>query len=313
MHNPLVSILIPTYNRAHLIIETLDSVLAQTYTNWECIVVDDGSTDNTEAVVMDYVKKDTRFQYHHRPTSKPKGANACRNYGFEISNGDYVKWLDSDDMLSKDLIYFQIEKISSNVDKKNIVVTSKWNFFKDSIIDIKPKEKQINKNYNSGIELILDFGFWNTFLPPHVYLISKEIVFLSGGWNESLLINQDGEFFVRVLLNANKIIHSEKGMVYYRFGFSNDNTSSFSSIEKCRHSILSWILIDSYIKIHINQCNSIRYVENAKKILLNNIFYEDLLKEYQWFLGKKDSFKEVHFFFSKTFKFLKNVVKKIVK
>ena len=77
---PLVSIIIPTYNRAHLIAETLDSIIAQTYTNWECIVVDDGSTDPTDELMETYCKKDSRFQYYHRPKNRPKGANACRNY-----------------------------------------------------------------------------------------------------------------------------------------------------------------------------------------------------------------------------------------
>ncbi|MAP79619.1 MAG: hypothetical protein CL526_00895 [Aequorivita sp.] len=99
IQNALVSIIIPTYNRAHLIGETLDSVLAQTYTNWECIVVDDGSTDGTEALLQKYVEHDSRFQYHHRPKDRPKGANACRNYGFEISKGEYIQWFDSDDLM----------------------------------------------------------------------------------------------------------------------------------------------------------------------------------------------------------------------
>ena len=64
MHTPLVSIIIPAYNRAHLIGETLDSVLAQTYINWECIVIDDGSNDNTSELLAEYCKKDNRFQYH---------------------------------------------------------------------------------------------------------------------------------------------------------------------------------------------------------------------------------------------------------
>ena len=70
--HPLVSIIILTYNRAHLIGETLDSVLAQTYTHWECIVVDDGSTDATDEVLATYVEKDSRFQYHHRPKDRQK-------------------------------------------------------------------------------------------------------------------------------------------------------------------------------------------------------------------------------------------------
>src|SRR5690554_5799485 len=102
--NPLVSIIIPTFNRAHLIGETLDSVLAQTYHNWECIVVDDGSTDNTDEVMAEYIAKDARFQYHHRPAVKSKGANACRNYGFEKSKGAYIQWFDSDDLMHPEKI-----------------------------------------------------------------------------------------------------------------------------------------------------------------------------------------------------------------
>lgn len=98
MNNTLVSIIIPTYNRAHLISETLDSVLAQTYENWECIIVDDGSTDDSEFVINGFVKKDNRFRYLDRPLGRPKGANACRNFGFEISVGKYIMFLDSDDV-----------------------------------------------------------------------------------------------------------------------------------------------------------------------------------------------------------------------
>jgi glycosyltransferase involved in cell wall biosynthesis len=93
---PLVSIIIPTYNRAHLISETLDSVLAQTYKNWECIIVDDGSNDNTDEVVSEYVKKNNRFKFYHRPDEHLPGGNGARNYGFKMSKGEYVNWLDDD-------------------------------------------------------------------------------------------------------------------------------------------------------------------------------------------------------------------------
>ena len=63
--SPLISIIIPTYNRAHIIGETLDSIIAQTYTNWECIVVDDGSSDNTAEVMAKYIVKDSRFRYYN--------------------------------------------------------------------------------------------------------------------------------------------------------------------------------------------------------------------------------------------------------
>jgi glycosyltransferase involved in cell wall biosynthesis len=105
---PLVSVIIPVYNRADLIPETLESVIAQTYQNWECIVVDDASTDNTMEVVRAFCSRDPRIKLFSRPSNRPKGANACRNYGFENSRGDFIKWLDSDDLLSPDALEFQV-------------------------------------------------------------------------------------------------------------------------------------------------------------------------------------------------------------
>ncbi|WP_370479358.1 glycosyltransferase family 2 protein [Tamlana flava] len=110
-NTPLVSIIIPTYNREHLIGETLDSVLAQTYTNWECIVVDDGSTDNTEDVVATYANKDIRFHYYQRPNDAIKGASSCRNYGLYKAKGHYVIFLDSDDVLLNICLRSRIQKI----------------------------------------------------------------------------------------------------------------------------------------------------------------------------------------------------------
>jgi len=114
MRTPLVSIIIPTYNRAHLIRETLDSVLAQTYSNWECIIIDDGSTDETNSLLTKYCAKDSRFQYQHRPNNRPKGANACRNYGFELSKGEYINWFDSDDLMMINKLELQVENILKN-------------------------------------------------------------------------------------------------------------------------------------------------------------------------------------------------------
>ena len=71
--NPLVSIIIPAYNRAHLIKETIESVLVQTYVNWECIIVDDGSTDETLNVIKEYEIKNKKIKIYSRPTTKRKG------------------------------------------------------------------------------------------------------------------------------------------------------------------------------------------------------------------------------------------------
>lgn len=95
----LISIIIPTFNRANLIIQTLESIQNQTYQNFECIIVDDGSDDDSEKVVSNFIEKDNRFQFYKRPSDKIKGPNACRNYGFEKSKGEFIYFFDSDDFL----------------------------------------------------------------------------------------------------------------------------------------------------------------------------------------------------------------------
>ncbi|UXX81111.1 glycosyltransferase [Reichenbachiella carrageenanivorans] len=95
---PLVSIIIPSFNREALIAETLQSVLDQTYPTWECLIVDDGSIDGTKAVAQSFIEKDARFKWLERHR-EPKGAPTCRNIGIEKSKGEYVIFLDSDDLL----------------------------------------------------------------------------------------------------------------------------------------------------------------------------------------------------------------------
>lgn len=94
-----VSLLIPVFNRAEWIAQTLESILRQTHTDWECLVVDDGSTDSTRAVVLSYCERDARFRLFTRPDNRMKGPNACRNYGFEQSTGSFIYFFDSDDLL----------------------------------------------------------------------------------------------------------------------------------------------------------------------------------------------------------------------
>ncbi len=95
----LVSILIPAYNRASLIRETLTSVINQSYENFECIIIDDGSTDDTKAIIKEFSAKDRRFKIYERDR-EPKGACSCRNIGVENSCGEYIMFLDSDDLIT---------------------------------------------------------------------------------------------------------------------------------------------------------------------------------------------------------------------
>ena len=92
----MFSIVIPTFNRAHLISSTIESILLQTYTNYEVIIVDDGSTDNTEEVVSKFLSKKVRY---YKIANSERAA--ARNYGTHLAKGDYINWFDSDDIMFK--------------------------------------------------------------------------------------------------------------------------------------------------------------------------------------------------------------------
>lgn len=94
---PLVTVVIPTYNRADIFTRAIDSVLTQTFTQWNLSIVDDGSNDETQKIINDRYANDPKINYLIRPETRTKGANACRNIGIEKATTKYVALLDSDD------------------------------------------------------------------------------------------------------------------------------------------------------------------------------------------------------------------------
>lgn len=207
MNQPLISIIIPTYNRAHLIGETLNSVLVQNYSNWECIVVDDGSVDDTETIVNEYVKKDNRFQFHKRPEAKIKGANICRNYGFDLSKGEWIKWLDSDDLMYIDSLTNESKWITQycNVILSPLVLydfdlkkeIKKSNIFSDNLI---------HDYFIAKVALYVSGPLWERkFLNKQEYLFDEEISNVD-----------DWDFNMRMLYEKPIICFNEKPVVLYR-------------------------------------------------------------------------------------------------
>ena len=203
----LISIIIPTYNRAHLIGETLDSIRSQTYSNWECIVVDDGSTDTTAEVMREYVKKDFRFQYHQRPENKVKGPNSCRNYGFELSKGEYVKWFDSDDVMLPTLLEKQILSFVDNVEM-NVCKLSYFDF---------EKKISMRENIIYSKNLIEDYLIgkvtFYTFTPmwQRIFLEKQNQLF-----DESLTNLDDWDFNLRMLYQKPNITYNNEVLILYR-------------------------------------------------------------------------------------------------
>ena len=95
---PKVTIIMATYNRAHFIVETLVSIQKQTFQEWECLIIDDGGTDNTKEVIAPILEKDNRFKFHVRPSNYQKALPGCRNYGLDLAKGAFIIFFDDDDI-----------------------------------------------------------------------------------------------------------------------------------------------------------------------------------------------------------------------
>ncbi|MDA9127601.1 glycosyltransferase family 2 protein [Flavobacteriaceae bacterium] len=141
----LISIIVPAYNSEQFIGECLRSIQNQTYHNWECIIIDDHSTDSTFEIALKYKEKDARFRAFKRPNSKVKGANSCRNFGLEKSKGACIKWFDSDDIMLKNHLEAVVGELSKN--DLDFVVTESEMFGDDIFSGEKPY------NYDTSIEL----------------------------------------------------------------------------------------------------------------------------------------------------------------
>ncbi|WBL41311.1 glycosyltransferase family 2 protein [Algoriphagus halophytocola] len=223
MESPLVSILIPNYNKAPYLRETLDSVLNQTYTHWECIIVDDHSTDGSWEILEEYVAKDSRFQLYKRPNNREAGGNPARNFAFEKSNGKYIQWLDSDDLIHPQKIEKQVAQLSTST--QEMVSVANWtSFIGEGMIEtIDPYEhcKTYSPNRwmdypDNGLQLLLKLWEEISFVPNHAYLISSSIHLKAGLWDENLIRNQDGELMARVLLESDGICYLDDLLTYYR-------------------------------------------------------------------------------------------------
>ncbi len=192
---PLVSIIIPTFNRAHLISETLNSVLAQTYTNWECIIIDDGSTDATEELIANYIKKDSRFQYFFRPSSKQKGPSSCRNYGLEMTKGEFIIFLDSDDILANFSLSKRIEMFNKYPENNGLIFST--HFFEGNISNIGSlvNNDPLIENEENYLGLFLNYKFPFTVMSP----IWKKNIFENVLFSEDLLLLEDVVFHIETL------------------------------------------------------------------------------------------------------------------
>jgi glycosyltransferase involved in cell wall biosynthesis len=205
----LVSILIPAYNSQEWAADTLRSAIAQTWPNKEIIVVDDGSTDQTLAVARQFESDGVRVY-----AQKNQGAAAARNKAFSLSQGDYIQWLDADDLLAPDKIAKQLGALSESPNKRTLLSGSWGNFmyryYRAKFIpnalwdDLSPVEWLVRK---MGQNLYMQTATW---------LVSRELSEAAGQWDTRLLGDDDGEYFCRVLLASDGVRFVPESKVYYR-------------------------------------------------------------------------------------------------
>lgn len=208
MSYPLVSIIIPLYNAKNYIEECISSLLSQSYKEIEIIIVDDGSTDNSLTIARQY-----ESEIVHVFSQQNKGACAARNYGFEMSKGEYVQFMDADDTIEKNKIELQIERLRQFSFRSDVVAFCKWQYLENPEVRL---NERLCKDYDHPVDMLVDFILCPHWMYPHAYLVHRKLVEQVGGWDVCILKNQDGEFFARVTQSASKMLFVEGTSVLYR-------------------------------------------------------------------------------------------------
>lgn len=196
-----VSIIIPCYNQAQYLPEALKSILEQTHTNWECIIVDDGSPDNTEKVAQEWLLKDGRFKYFRKENG---GLSSARNYGIQNAVGKYILTLDSDDKYEKTFIEKGLVVL---LERKNVGVVSSWGirFMEGKQFgEFRPIGKSLN-----------DFLFCNAAIGTSMF--RKECWLKVGGYDENMHLGyEDWEFYIKICKSGWEVYIIEEILFFYR-------------------------------------------------------------------------------------------------
>lgn len=201
-YKPLVSAIVPCYNAERFLIETVESIGHQTFTKWEIILIDDGSTDNTREVIL-YLQS----RYGDRIKAEfgtNQGASAARNRGTQIARGEFIQYVDADDLLRFDALDRRLKALITNdadvaySDWQKLEESEDGIFYPGAIIARQIEDVHIDP------EIALFSEFW---APPAAYLYRRRIVDRIGRWNESLPIIQDARFALDAALHGGKFVY----------------------------------------------------------------------------------------------------------
>ncbi|KAA5822448.1 glycosyltransferase family 2 protein [Algibacter amylolyticus] len=228
MESALVSIIIPTYNRAHLIGATLNSILTQTYTKWECIIINDHSTDNTLLIVNQFINKDSRFSCYNLPDGYLEGGNGARNYGFKLSNGEYVNWFDDDDVMLKDFLQTKMNAFENSI---KFVIGS--HYITDENLNVLKTENLIEET-----SLFKDYLLWKLKFITNSVLFKKDFFINEKLFNETLTRGQETEFFTRIFYKIPKASYAiiNKPLFLYRQHIKSKSSNNLNYIKSYKES-----------------------------------------------------------------------------
>lgn len=231
---PVVSILIPAYNAAPWIAEAVRSALSQTWPAKEIIVVDDGSEDDTLAIARRFEGSGVRV------VSQPnRGAAAARNHALSLSQGEYIQWLDADDVLAPDKISLQMKERGDD----DLLLSGEWGQFLHSPARAEFRPSELWKNA-SPVEWLTAKLRGNLHMQTATWLVSRSLCEKAGPWDTGLTVDDDGEYFCRVLVRSVGVRFVPGARVYYRLA----GGSSVSHIGASRRKIRDqWVSMQRHM------------------------------------------------------------------
>lgn len=206
----LVSILIPAYNAEKWIKYSIQSAIAQDWPKKEIIIIDDGSTDNTL-----FIARSFQSNYVKVITQNNRGASSARNKALSFAQGDYIQWLDADDILAPDKISNQM-LIADPGNMSLHLLSSAYGIFHYRIGNAKFSPTELWRDLSPVDWVMEHFSDSKAYMALHSWLMSRKLIENAGAWDERLSLNDDGEFVCRVVLSSEWIQFVDTAKCYYR-------------------------------------------------------------------------------------------------
>lgn len=208
------SIIVPVYNVEKYLISAIESVLKQSYSNFELILVDDGSTDNCPSIIEKYVSRDSRLIPIHQKNS---GLSSARNSGLRIARGEYIVFLDSDDMLNVDILS-KIDAIIVEQNSPELIIGNMLSMRGDAISCVNDFDSKLVKK-ESLMETIQEFVRKYSWIPWAAYQSVYKRSFLQDNclfYDENIIGAEDCDFFLSMMSRVKSFYVTEEKLVIYR-------------------------------------------------------------------------------------------------